>query len=216
MQNVGKINRDWFDSLSRCHPSYQLHYRFGPTNLLIIDITKWSTAVHTYFDLFTRRCYHARMPAPKRELVQPVRDLYQQGLSTRQISKKLGVSKSYVHLHTQDISRPRNEALRLAQPPFSDSWRARRDQARKKVSRHLGRKLDRLEFVHHIDGNYHNNDLSNLQIVTPKEHSDLHTTIHDPNHVPPWAAKLKHSWWHWWITKGRDEKRRKRGNRKIL
>lgn len=37
-----------------------------------------------------------------------------------------------------------------------------------------GRKLCSHEHVHHIDGNKHNNDLANLQILTAEEHARLH------------------------------------------
>lgn len=38
----------------------------------------------------------------------------------------------------------------------------------------LGRPLKRGEIVHHIDGNKHNNDPSNLQVMTQAEHMKLH------------------------------------------
>jgi hypothetical protein len=38
----------------------------------------------------------------------------------------------------------------------------------------LGRALKRNEIVHHIDGNKHNNETSNLQIMTQSEHVRLH------------------------------------------
>ena len=38
----------------------------------------------------------------------------------------------------------------------------------------LGRALKRNEIVHHIDGNKHNNEPSNLQIMTQSEHVRLH------------------------------------------
>jgi hypothetical protein len=51
----------------------------------------------------------------------------------------------------------------------------RMDEHRWIMEQHLGRKLDgRREQVHHIDGDKMNNDLSNLQVVTPKEHAALH------------------------------------------
>lgn len=38
----------------------------------------------------------------------------------------------------------------------------------------IGRKLDRDEVVHHIDGNRSNNDISNLVVMSRGEHSALH------------------------------------------
>lgn len=45
---------------------------------------------------------------------------------------------------------------------------------RKIAEAHLGRKLERLEYVHHIDGNKRNNAIENLQVVTPQQHADIH------------------------------------------
>lgn len=38
----------------------------------------------------------------------------------------------------------------------------------------IGRKLNRDEIVHHLDGNRSNNDISNLVIMSRKEHSRIH------------------------------------------
>lgn len=37
------------------------------------------------------------------------------------------------------------------------------------IENKLGRKLDRLEVVYHIDGDIYNNNLSNLEVITRKE-----------------------------------------------
>jgi hypothetical protein len=42
------------------------------------------------------------------------------------------------------------------------------------VERELGRKLKESEVVHHIDGNGLNNDISNLSIMSIKDHLLLH------------------------------------------
>ena len=42
------------------------------------------------------------------------------------------------------------------------------------MEKHLGRKLLSTEIVHHIDGNIHNNEISNLTIMTLSEHTTLH------------------------------------------
>ena len=38
------------------------------------------------------------------------------------------------------------------------------------MEQHLGRKLEKWEQVHHIDGNYLNNDLSNLEVLSNSDH----------------------------------------------
>lgn len=47
------------------------------------------------------------------------------------------------------------------------------------MENHLGRKLDRKEVVHHIDGNKKNNDISNLKVETLSEHTRHHATGRD-------------------------------------
>ena len=42
----------------------------------------------------------------------------------------------------------------------------------------LGRKLKRAEFIHHIDGNPHNFNIENLQVVTLAQHNTIHITKH--------------------------------------
>lgn len=42
------------------------------------------------------------------------------------------------------------------------------------MQKHLGRKLDRKEHVHHIDGDKTNNSLSNLQVLSESDHHKLH------------------------------------------
>lgn len=45
------------------------------------------------------------------------------------------------------------------------------------MMKHLGRELTENEIVHHKDFNKSNNDISNLEILTPSEHAKLHSNI---------------------------------------
>lgn len=41
----------------------------------------------------------------------------------------------------------------------------------------LGRKLEKNEVVHHIDGNKENNDISNLMVMDYREHARMHALM---------------------------------------
>lgn len=53
-----------------------------------------------------------------------------------------------------------------------------RDEHRVLMEQALGRTLDRLEHVHHKDGNKRNNALENLEVLSAKEHLQLHRKEH--------------------------------------
>lgn len=62
----------------------------------------------------------------------------------------------------------------LPKHPMADSG-GYLPEARLLMAAHLGRTLDnRKEHVHHKDGNRHNNALSNLEVLTPREHRRVH------------------------------------------
>lgn len=106
--------------------------------------------------------------------VSKIRLLYKEGLSTRQIAEQMNMSSSHVHKLVRDIARSRSQAAILRQPLQSKHWRTSRTNARKIMERHLGRRLSRLEHVHHIDHDHMNNSLDNLKILSPSDHSKHH------------------------------------------
>lgn len=50
----------------------------------------------------------------------------------------------------------------------------RHDEHRIIMEKHIGRKLDRFELVHHINEDKKDNRIENLQVMSPKEHSSYH------------------------------------------
>jgi len=100
--------------------------------------------------------------------------LYSQGLSSRQVAKKLTLKSSSVSRICREISRDKVASMLLAKPSRSSHWRTCRQVSRRKVERALGRKLSRLEHVHHKNGDYTDKDLPNLEVLTALQHMRLH------------------------------------------
>lgn len=69
---------------------------------------------------------------------------------------------------------------------------------------HLGRYLDKREYVHHIDGRVTNNELSNLQVMLDIDHGFLHHGKPPESYVCPTCRKT-------FTLKGRKLSSRKQG-----
>lgn len=66
------------------------------------------------------------------------------------------------------------------------------------MENHLGRLLKRGEIVHHIDHNKHNNDISNLELMSKSIHSALHGYEHCRWYawfICPWCKSTFHRPW---------------------
>ena len=79
-----------------------------------------------------------------------------------------------------------------------------RDEHRLKMEQALGRRLLRWEFVHHINGDKSDNRLENLQVMSAREHGQLH---HAGKKVGPMSKdrkrKLSESVRRYWEQKPR-------------
>lgn len=83
---------------------------------------------------------------------------------------------NYVTPEAQRRANNREAMLRRVtevKPTTYRKWHGRHEH-RVVAEQMLGRPLKRNEIVHHIDGNKHNNDPSNLQVMTQSEHIREH------------------------------------------
>jgi hypothetical protein len=113
--------------------------------------------------------------------------LYLDGLSTRQVAKETGYSKSYIYKLCKDITRDQSKAAILRQPATSKHWRSTRQQARKIWTRFIGN-IPKGHHIHHKDGDHTNNSLENLQCISPADHMKYHHAgpeYNIPRHLRP-------------------------------
>ena len=78
-----------------------------------------------------------------------------------------------------------------------------RDEHRLIMEQHIGRSLEKNEVVHHVDGDKSNNHISNLRLMTDKEHRSIHCKelwqnpsyrLKRIEHVKQWHAKQDKSY----------------------
>lgn len=62
------------------------------------------------------------------------------------------------------------------------------DEHRFIMENNIGRKLDKNEIVHHVNGDSHDNRIENLQVMSRAEHARLH---HAGRVEPEWVRKQK-------------------------
>jgi len=102
--------------------------------------------------------------------------------TTREIARMLRCSQITVWkaLKRHDIATRPNHARTKEDSEMKAHYRAGKDSQgvykkhRRIIEEHLGRKLERWEHVHHIDGNGLNNSLDNLVVLTKRLHHKLH------------------------------------------
>ena len=125
-------------------------------------------------------------------------DLFNKGLSSRQIAAQVGLSKSYAYklLKGLGLSRSRREAAILRQPFKSKHWRSSRQAARKIWARAYG-PIPKGYHIHHKDQDFTNNSLDNLECMDGGAHTSLHNRGPDygiPRHLRPARRAYMQQW----------------------
>lgn len=102
-------------------------------------------------------------------------ELYNSGLSSRQVAEKLNLSSSRVAVVVKrlGLSRDKKTAAILRQPPKSVHERTCRQMART-IWKRVNGEIPENHHIHHIDGDFTNNNLSNLICLSARDHLILH------------------------------------------
>lgn len=106
-------------------------------------------------------------------------DLYNIGLTARQIAKPFGLSNVNVSqfLKKENITRDRKLNQQIRQPAKSIHWRSSRASARRLYQRFHKVILSRKEHIHHIDHDFTNNDINNLMVMAARDHASYHAKV---------------------------------------
>ena len=121
-----------------------------------------------------------------------VRLLYATGMSSVRIGQQLGISDWTVKKYCKDIIRSKSEALVVAHRDVRQTKPKTKCGSRQKARRLIkaaGYLLVTSQHVHHKDGNPHNNNLDNLEIVDGVKHVQEHNP---PKPDSPWLNELAH------------------------
>lgn len=127
-------------------------------------------------------------------LIKKMLDLYNQGLGAERVAKKLGIGRSVAEATLRRLRgglRPRSfykgEKSATYKGGYVDKQYGykfistgkytRIAEHRKVMEDHLGRKLEKHEQVHHINGDKLDNRLENLMILTWSKHTKLHDSM---------------------------------------
>jgi HNH endonuclease len=115
-------------------------------------------------------CLHigATMKKASPEEKDKALELYKTGMSTRAIGKIIKRNPFTVWNWCVQAGIIRHR------PTNSTHWRTCRNRARRIMQQHLGRKLSPAEVVHHKNGDFKDNRLDNLEVMTRKQHTLLH------------------------------------------
>lgn len=118
---------------------------------------------------------------------QHIRELYKSGLSTRKVAELVEVSYPTVYRWCKDIIRSKSESLQGDKHPFYKGGHRvpsghiviwvngkLRYEHRVIMEKHLARKLDKKEIVHHINHKPADNRIENLEITNLSDHTRYH------------------------------------------